>query len=151
MMLNKKKRFLSDMLKDANNAVDPSESLKQAYLEDPRAKKILAYCVHGGYKLANVIPDGTPPFKESDLPLGLAMYDVLCLSEKLGTLFRQDLKRFKREQMYIQWIEGMHPTDANIMNHVKDQTLHVLYPNITHEQIYKSLGWSKEQYENLKK
>ena len=137
-MLNKKKRFLSDMLKDANEASDPAESLKQSYIEDSRAKKILAYCVHGHYKLSIVLPDGIPPFKESELPLGLAMYDVLCLSEKLGILFRNDLKKFKREQMYIQWIEGMHP-------------IHVLYPNLTHEQIYKSLGWTKEQYENLRK
>ena len=36
----------------------------------------------------------------------------------------------KRETLWVQMLEGMHWKEANVMIHIKDQTLLQIYPNM---------------------
>jgi len=147
----KTKKYFSEILKEANDSKDPVAVIKAAIQEDKRIVAILGYAANPQYRIANIMPEGAPPFKESDLPLGLAQQDVLHLHNKIYILFRDELKQSKKEEHFIRWLEGMHPTDAKIFVAVKDQNLHTIYPKITHEVIASALGWSKEALDTLKK
>lgn len=151
MTMIKDKKYFSEILKGVNDSDDPVADLKLAIQDDKRIVAILGYAANPQYRIANVMPEGYPPFKESDLPLGLAQQDVLHLHNKIYILFRDELKQSKKEEHFIRWLEGMHPIDAKILVAVKDQNLHTIYPKITHEVIASALGWSKDALEALKK
>lgn len=78
-----------------------------------------------------ILPEGQPPFSPSKEPIGMTPSNMLSEIRRLYILTRNDLKATKRETIYIQMLESIHPDEAKILQHVKDQTLTKLYPNIT--------------------
>lgn len=151
MTLIKEKKYFSELLKEANDSDNPAASLKAAAAEDKRIIAILGYAANPSFRISTQMPEGAPPFKESDLPLGLAQHDVLHLHNKLYILFRPELKQSKKEEHFIRWLEGMHPIDASIMIAIKDQNIHSIYPKITHSVIADALGWNREALEAMRK
>lgn len=147
--LNKQARYLSEILSDANKASDPVQSLQNAIREEVRLTAILGYAIHPKWRIANVLPEGAPPFEHSDLPLGLADLDILKLHNKLYILFNPELKQFKKEEFFLRWCQSMHPTDVEIFIAIKDQKLDALYDKLTTKVIYTALGWTAEQYKSL--
>jgi hypothetical protein len=147
--LNKKAKYLSEMLDEANKATDPVQCLKDFIAQDPRLTSILGYAINPKWNISTVLPDGVPPYTESDLPLGMAALDLLKLHSKIYIMFNPELKQFKKEEFFIKWIESMHPTDVGIFIAVKDQNLESLYPNLTKTVVHYALGWTKEQFDSL--
>lgn len=147
--MNKKPRYLSEILADANKATDPVQSLREAIVEEVRLVSIIGYAINPKFKIANVLPPGEPPFTHSDLPLGLAELDILKLHNKLYILFNPSVKQYKREEFFIRWLESMHPTDVEILIAIKDQKLDALYDKLTPKVIHTALGWTDEQYKSL--
>ncbi|HET8687448.1 MAG TPA: DUF6433 family protein [Methanosarcina sp.] len=147
--LNPVKKYLSEMLQEANDSSDPVSVLQKYRQSEVRLTSILGYAINPKFAIHTQIPAGNPPFKESNLPLGKAAMDVLYLHNKLYIMFNSELKQFKKEEFFLKWVESMHPTDAKILIAVKDQNLESLYPKLTKDVIRQSLGWSKEDYQKL--
>ena len=69
------------------------------------------------------------PFKRNDAPIGT---EHTCSKEK-QRIYGDSLKvltliaRFKREQLFIQMLEGLHESEADIICLVKDKQLHKKY------------------------
>lgn len=143
------KKFFSEVLDAANKAENPSSYLAEAIKNDSRIVNILGYAANPVFRIANQIPEGCPPHKESDLPLGLASVNVLDLHNKLYIVFNENLKAFKKEEHFIRWCESMHPTDVKILCAIKDQKLETLYPNITKLEIAKALGWDLTKFQEM--
>lgn len=137
------------MLQEANDSSDPVSTLQKHRQTEVRLTSILGYAINPKFAIHTQIPAGNPPFKESELPLGKAAMDVLMLHNKLYVMFSPALKQFKKEEMFIRFLESMHPTDSNILIAIKDQNLETLYPKLTKDVIRQSLGWSKEDYQKL--
>lgn len=82
-----------------------------------------------------ILPDDKPPFKPAAEPMGMTPARFITETRKFYLFCRQDLKSIKREQLFIQLLEGIHPEEANILLAVKDQNLTKLYPNITYSAL----------------
>lgn len=78
-----------------------------------------------------LLPDGVPPFKPNANPIGMTPAIFQQEINKFYVFCRRDISANKRETMYIQLLESIHPEEAKILNAIKDQTLTSLYPNIT--------------------
>ena len=52
-------------------------------------------------------------------------------TKKLYVYLRADLKPLRRETLFIQLLECIHPSEAKVLLAVKDQKLNKLYKNIT--------------------
>jgi hypothetical protein len=78
-----------------------------------------------------LLPEGEPPFKPADQPVGMCDTNLFLEAKKMYVFMRQDLKPIKREGLFIGLLEGIHPTEAAILIAVKDQKLQKLYPKIT--------------------
>lgn len=82
------------------------------------------------------LPEGMPDSYKPDttLPDGFANTDVRAEFRRIknyqagGSM--QKVPSSKRETLWVQMLEGMHWKEANIMVHVKDQTLLKIYPNM---------------------
>lgn len=87
-----------------------------------------------------LLPEGEPPYKPDAAPLGMSPGNFAMESQKFYVFCRKDLKPVKREQLFIQLLENVHPSEAKLILAIKDQNLPKLYKKITHKVVYEA-GW----------
>ena len=94
----------------------------------------------------SVIPEGTVPYKENEVPVGT---DHTSLRREWKNLYHfvkggnDRISAIRRETMFIQMLEGLHPEEAKIICLVKDKNLESQY-KITYEmvqQAYPDIQW----------
>jgi hypothetical protein len=125
-------KYISEMLKEINE--DPKNVAKY---KDSAALKILfgfAYRPEGKM----LLPDGDPPFKPDAAPIGMNPTNLLSEIKKLYVFVRKDISKVRREQLFIQLLESVHPDEANVLLAVKDQDLSKVYKKITHKFAYEN-------------
>jgi hypothetical protein len=119
------KKYLTEMLKEINEDPKAIEKYKGEFL----LKVIFAHNFLPNYKM--LLPEGEPPFKRADQPLGMTDTNLFVEAKRMYVFIRADLKPFKREQLFVGLLEGIHPTEADVLIAVKDQQLQKMYPKIT--------------------
>jgi hypothetical protein len=82
-----------------------------------------------------ILPDGEPPFKQDAAPIGMSPANLFMEARKLYVFCRQDLNPVRRETLFIQLLENLHPSEAKMLLALKDQKLTKLYPKITHKLV----------------
>ena len=94
----------------------------------------------------SMLPDGEVPYERSEVPLGT---DHTSLRKEYRNLYHfvkggnDSLSKTRRESMFIQMLEGLHPTEADILCLVKDKLLATKY-KITRaviEEAYPDIQW----------
>ena len=94
----------------------------------------------------SMLPDGEVPYERSSVPLGT---DHTSLRKEYRNLYHfvkggnDGLSKTRRESMFIQMLEGLHPTEADILCLVKDKNLGQKY-KITRsliEEAYPDIQW----------
>ena len=95
----------------------------------------------------SAVPEGQVPYKENEVPVGT---DHTSLRREWKNLFHfikggnDSLSALRRETMFIQMLEGLHPEEAAIICLVKDKILTDKY-NITKEMVieaFPDIRWS---------
>lgn len=90
------------------------------------------------------LPSGMPEtYKpETDVPDGMgntnARQEFRRIKNYMVNGPMQQVPRHKRELNWIQMLEGMHWKEANVLVHIKDQTLLNIYPNM--REVLTNLG-----------
>ena len=87
-----------------------------------------------------LLPDGDPPYKPDAAPIGMSMGILRQELKRFYVFCRADLPAIRREDLFIQLLEGVHPSEAELLLSVKDQNITKKYKNITHELVY-NLGF----------
>lgn len=82
-----------------------------------------------------LLPEGTPPYTEDAAPEGMTPGNLWSETKLFARFMRTDLSNAKREQMFIQLLENVHPTEAKLVIAIKDQTITEMYPNITLDKV----------------
>lgn len=85
-----------------------------------------------------VLPEGAPPYKQDAAPIGMSPGNLHMELRKLYIFCRTDLTKLRRETLFLQLLENIHPSEAKLMLAVKDQELTKMYPKITHKLVYES-------------
>ena len=99
-------KYLAEVFEDLNK--DPSKAAD--YKDDFAFKTILKCAFDVEYKF--VLPDGDPPFKPAPQPLGMTQAALRNEVKRLYifTKFGGNITRMRREQLYVQLLEQVHPT-----------------------------------------
>ena len=77
-------------------------------------------------RVQSAIPEGVVPYKENEVPVGT---DHTSLRREWKNLYHfikggnDELSSLRREPMFIQILEGLHPEEAKIICLVKDKNL----------------------------
>lgn len=126
-----KKETIPELLKRINDG-DTLELLKE-YTTNESIKFIFGY----GFipKGKWLLPEGTPPYKEDAAPEGMTPGNLWIESKKFQYFVNPEVKIVRREQLFIQLIEAIHPSEARLVIAIKDQNISSLYPNITLDKI----------------
>ena len=88
-------------------------------------------------RVQSAIPEGVVPYKENEVPVGT---DHTSLRREWKNLYHfikggnDELSSLRRETMFIQMLEGLHPEEAKIICLVKDKNLAEKY-KITRELV----------------
>ena len=94
----------------------------------------------------SVLPEGPVPYKENEVPIGT---DHTSLRREWKNLYHfvkggnDRLSAIRRETMFVQMLEGLHPEEAKIRCLVKDKNLESRY-KITYDmvqQAYPDIQW----------
>jgi len=98
------------------------------------------------YEAQSMLPEGPVPYKENEVPVGT---DHTSLRREYKNLYHfikggnDGLSSLRRETMFIQLLEGLHPNEAEIICLVKDKQLQSKY-NIKEDVIkeaYPDILW----------
>ena len=96
--------------------------------------------------VVSMIPEGEVPYEKNDVPVGT---DHTSLRKEWKNLYHfvkggnDSLSKTRRESMFIQILEGLHPNEADILCLVKDKALGSKY-KVTKEvveQAYPDIQW----------
>lgn len=78
------------------------------------------------------LPEGAPPYKEDPGPLGMSPANFVMETKKLYIFTKaRELNKVRKEHLFVQLLENIHPSEAKVLIAVKDQKLNKLYKNIT--------------------
>lgn len=79
------------------------------------------------------LPEGEPPFKkDKQIPVGYAETNLFVEFRRMYIWLdpKQNLNKVRKEQLFIQLLEGIHWTEAEALCLVKDRTLTTKYKSI---------------------
>ena len=124
------RKYITEMLDEIN--ADPKTIAN--YKDNAVLRTIFEYAFDPAKKF--ILPEGDPPYKEDPAPLGMSAGNIYQEIKRFYIFCRADLKPFRRETLFVQLLENIHPSEAKMMLAIKDQKLTKLYPKITHKLVF---------------
>jgi hypothetical protein len=118
-------KLLPELLKEVNQNAENMDNYRDNFL----LKVIAAHSFLPKYKM--LLPEGATPHKPDDAPLGMSPVNLYAEAKRMYVFCREDLPALKRETQWVSLLEQLHKDETAILDAVKDQKLHELYPNIT--------------------
>ena len=98
-------------------------------------------------KIKWALPDGEVPFKRNEAPAGTEHSVLAYESRKLYHYIKGgngDLSQSKRETMFVQMLEGLHETEADVLVAAKDGVLHQMYKGLSANVVKEAFNWTDE-------
>lgn len=114
--------------------INADSSVLSKYKENGALRILFDYAYNPSLKM--ILPEGVPPYKEDAAPIGMSPGNLMMEVKKLYIFCRADLTPLRRESIFLQLLEGLHPTEAKLIIAVKDQDLTPLYKNLSHKFAY---------------
>src|SRR5210317_94726 len=122
-------KYITEVLEEINS--DPK--VIEQYKNDMALKILFEYAFIPENKMD--LPAGDPPYKPDAAPIGMSPANLRMEMKKLYVFKREDLKPIKREQLFIDLLENVHPEEAKLLIAVKDQKLSKLYKKVTRKVV----------------
>ena len=122
-------KLVTEMLSEINS--DPTTIVK--YKDNGALRLIFEHAFDPNKKF--FLPEGDPPFKEDAAPIGMSPANLHMEARKLYVFCREDLNKVRRESLFIQLLENVHPSEAKLILAIKDQKLTKMYPKITQKLV----------------
>ena len=97
--------------------------------------------------IACVLPEGDVPFSKNDAPIGTEHTTLATESRKLFHFIKGgdgQTPQWKKEQMCVQLLEGLHETEAELLVRTKDKKLHQVYKGLSSNVVREAFGWNEE-------
>ena len=133
------RKHIPEILEEVNKAPTKAERIRllQEYNVRP-LRNILALAFDKNIELD--LPEGAPPFKRDERePVGLSSASLYTESRRLARTAKGDsLPKMKKELIFVQILEGIHWTEADLVIAAKDKKLTEIYKNITREIVRKA-------------
>ena len=85
-------------------------------------------------KIEWAIPEGEVPYKPNDVPAGTEHTVLAMESKKLWHFIKgadKGTPQHKKEQMFIQMLEGLHDSEAKLLIAAKDKRIHQVYKGLS--------------------
>ena len=97
-------------------------------------------------KIVWKLPEGEVPYKKNDAPEGTEHTNLHGEARKLFHYLEggnADLNQNKRESMFVQLLEGLHETDAEVLVAAKDKILHRKFKGLSDNVVKEAFDWNE--------
>ena len=136
--------LLSEVLKKVNNA--KTKDKKIAILKEHDSEP-LRMIIKGSFdpKIEWKLPKGDVPFKPNDAEEGTEHTVLAREARKLFNYVKggnDSLPQFRREDMFIQLLEGLHKSEAELVINTKDKRLHQVYKGLSAAVVKEAFNWN---------
>lgn len=126
------KFLIPEILQKADEAKGKDEKIKILRDNDSQPLRAMLYLNYAKDIKWN-LPEGEPPFKkDKQTPMGLSETNLYKETRRLYIWTKSDvnLTKFKREHLFIEMLEGLHWTEAEMLCAIKDKQLQKKYKSI---------------------
>ena len=139
------KLMISEILQKAHNAKTKTEKIK--ILQENNSQTLRSLFIWNfDESVQSVLPEGEVPYTPNPAPVGTEHTRLETEGRKLYYFVKggaDNIPMIRRESMFIQMLEGLHPDEAEILCLVKDKALHKKYritKNVVTEA-FPSINW----------
>ena len=138
--------LMSEVLTKVNNA--KTKDKKIAVLKEHDSEP-LRMVIKSSFdpKIKWVLPEGQVPYKPNEAPEGT---EHTLLSQEARRLYHfiegadNQTPRMKKETMFIQMLEGLHHSEAEVVCHAKDKILHQKYKGLSDAVVKTAFNWNDD-------
>ena len=98
-------------------------------------------------KIKWLLPEGDVPFRGNDAPAGTEHTDLHMESRKLYHFIEggnYDITQTKRETLFIQVLEGLQESDADVLVAAKEKSLHRKFKGLSDNVVKEAFDWDDE-------
>ena len=135
--------LLSEVFKKVNNAKTKPQKIK--VLKDNDSPALRAICKWSfDPNILSAVPEGVPPYIPNDAPEGTEHARLSTEHSKLYYYIKgghDKIQSVKRESMFVQLLEALHPSEAEVLLHAKDKQLHKIYKGLSDAVVKESFNW----------
>ena len=144
--LSKEKTLISEVLQRVSNAKTKDKKVEILQEYDTQALQKILLC-NFSYNIKFVFPDGLTPYNrpedEDEIPIGMdhtwllsehRQLDKFCKKAWNGQVYFGDsgtqkpsIPQLRKEQLWVQLLESLHPNEAEVLDLVKDKKLQTRY------------------------
>jgi|TARA_B100000085_G_scaffold282256_1_gene310454 hypothetical protein len=153
MVVEVSRPLISEILVKVNNAKDkPKKIAVLKQYDSPGLRMVLKSSFDP--KIQWRLPEGDVPFKKNDAPAGT---EHTRLEQEARTLFHyikggnDKLKQIKCEAMFVQLLEGLHESEAEMLIAAKDKRLHQVYKGLSKQVVQESFNWDEDYLDTTHK
>lgn len=136
--------LLSEVLKKVHNAKTKAKKVELLQKYDCDALRVIIKSSFDP-NIEWVIPQGEVPFTANDAEEGT---EHTVLRREYKKLYRfvkggdDTLVGFKRENMFIQMLEGLHKSEAELVIVAKDKKLHQAFKGLSENVVKEAFNWN---------
>jgi len=97
------------------------------------------------------MPEGVVPFKPNEAPIGTEHNVLRRECRKLYRFIKggdPQLPRAKKENLFIQMLEGLHISEAELVVAAKDKKLHQIYKGLSAAVVKEAFDWNDNYTRN---
>jgi len=136
--------LLSEVLRKVNNA--KTKDKKIAILRENDTEP-LRMVIKGSFdpKIEWLLPKGDVPYKPNESEEGTEHTVLAREARKLYNYVKggnDPLPQFRREDMFIQLLEGLHKSEAELVINAKDKKLHQVYKGLSAAVVKEAFNWN---------
>ena len=98
-------------------------------------------------KVKWALPFGEVPYRPNDAPEGTEHSMLSYEARKLYHFIEGGdnlITQNKRESMFVQMLEGLHPDEADVIVAAKDKILHQKFKGLSANVVREAFGWTEE-------
>ena len=139
-------QLMSEILTKVNNAKDKAKKLEiLRQYDSPSLRQILK----GAFdpKIDWDLPKGAPPFIANEAPVGTEHTYLDQEAKRLWHFVKgaaANLNKMRKETLFIQILEGLHKSEADLLINVKEKKLNNTYKGLTANLVKEAFGWNDD-------
>ena len=136
--------LLSEILKKVHNAKTKDKKIEILKENDHDSLRMIIKSSFDP-NIVWLIPDGEVPYKENEAEEGTEHTMLRREARKLYRFVKggeDALPQFKRENLFIATLEGLHKNEAQLLIDAKDKKLHQVYKGLSKEVVKEAFGWT---------
>jgi hypothetical protein len=134
-----------------------SEVLEQVHKAKTKDKKVAILQEYDSEPLRMIIkssfdpniewdmPEGPVPYQANEAPIGTEHNVLRRECKKLYRFIKggdPNLPRAKKENLFIQTLEGLHKSEAELIINAKDKRLHQIYKGLSSAVVKEAFNWN---------